>query len=136
MLNLLSFSLFFKGINTAADVANLVAKAFSNNNSNNQRKKPDLFSFLQNNNKPSTSQQSSSEQEGNHRDETENSEKQYETKASFVSPGKEAVGTNFGTSNLITSMLRLVGFDASKLGALAINALIMIASAVSFDFIA
>ncbi|GBP97265.1 hypothetical protein EVAR_68264_1 [Eumeta japonica] len=52
-------------------------------------------------------------------------QKQHWTPAS-----KKPVGANFGTANLVTSMLRLVGFDATKLGALAINALIMIASAI------
>ncbi|XP_065359761.1 uncharacterized protein LOC135953711 [Calliphora vicina] len=128
------------GINTAADVANLVAKAFSKNTSN--RNKPDLFTIIQKGLQLAPSHSSSSEerkhfasqnnyesQEAYQQQQPEETTqfKQFQTKAS---PPKEAVGLNFGTSNLITSMLRMVGFDASKLGALAINALIMIASAI------
>lgn len=95
-------------------MANLVAKAFSNPNSN--KNKPDLFSLIQQGLQSSPRQTTSSE--GG-------------IKSATPLPSKEVVGVNFDTSNFITSMLRMVGFDAAKLGALAINALIMVASAVS-----
>lgn len=120
-----------------------MAKAFSNNNNN--RNKDDLFSLIQKGLKLSPSQSSSSDEGKN--DEAQNNyesqEKQqpsepatqfkkFQTKSSAAAPAEESVGVNFGASNFIANMLRLVGFDATKLGALAINALIMIASAVSF----
>lgn len=142
MLKLKNCSIFIPGINTAADVANLVAKAFSNNNNNNNnRNKPDLFSIIQKGlqsslsqnsqeTKYSEKQQQADEEDESDQQQTEES-KQFQTKSTST-PAKENVGVNFSTANLITSMLRMVGFDASKLGALAINALIMIASAVMF----
>ncbi|KAM7356670.1 uncharacterized protein ACRADG_002322 [Cochliomyia hominivorax] len=124
------------GINTAADVANLVAKAFSKTASN--RQKPDLFSIIQKGLQLSpTSSNSNSEESRRNSEFKENNSQQEETTQfkqkspnNSPPPSKESVGVNFGTTNLITSMLRMVGFDASKLGALAINALIMIASAI------
>ncbi|XP_037815614.1 uncharacterized protein LOC119606253 [Lucilia sericata] len=126
------------GINTAADVANLVAKAFSKNSSN--RNTPDLFTIIQKGLQLSPSLSGSSEERKQNNYESQEQQqaqteaatqfKQYQTKTSEATPSKEAIGLNFGASNLITSMLRMVGFDAAKLGALAINALIMIASAI------
>ncbi|XP_046808182.1 uncharacterized protein LOC124420148 [Lucilia cuprina] len=128
------------GINTAADVANLVAKAFSKNTSN--RNTPDLFTIIQKGLQLSPSHTSSSEERKQNNYESQESQQQvqteaaaaqfkpFQTKTSEATPSKESIGLNFGTTNLITSMLRMVGFDAAKLGALAINALIMIASAI------
>ena len=107
-----------------------MAKAFSNTNSN--KNKPDLFSLIQKGLQFSSRQTASSddaknfETKGNQQQQTEGL-----IKSATALPSKEVVGVNFGTSNIITSMLRMVGFDAAKLGALAINALIMIASAAS-----
>lgn len=39
--------------------------------------------------------------------------------------------TMFSTSRFVTGVLRMIGFDATKLGALAINALILLAQTVS-----
>lgn len=118
-------------------MANLVAKAFSNNNKN----KPDIFSIIQKGLQMPSSSHSSEERKYSEKQQnyesSENYQQQPEESTQFQTkssppPAKETVGVNFSTSNLITSMLRMVGFDASKLGALAINALIMIASAVMF----
>lgn len=110
-------------------MANLVAKAFSNTQSN--RQKPDLFSIIQKGLKLSSAKDNNSEERKYNNYESKENYQQSEESSKSTST-KEALGVNFGTTNLITSMLRMVGFDASKLGALAINALIMIASAVSF----
>lgn len=112
-------------------MANLVAKAFSNTQSN--RQKPDLFSIIQKGLKLSSSKDTNSEERKYNNYESKENFQQTE-ESSKSTPSKEAVGVNFGAPNLITSMLRMVGFDASKLGALAINALIMIASAVSLFY--
>lgn len=113
-------------------MANLVAKAFSNTNTN--RNKPDLFSLIQ----KGIQLQSANSGEGKNFPSTETKEnlqqqagEEATKSASGDLPSKELVGLNLYTPNFITSMLRMVGFDAAKLGALAINALIMIATAVS-----
>ncbi|SPP85411.1 uncharacterized protein LOC117587082 [Drosophila guanche] len=108
------------GINTAADVANLVAQAFS-------RGKPSgLMNILQHGFQPPDYQQE------------DQSEQQPEPENAQEEPPQEEDNTrrpppflaNFDSGQMLTNMLRMVGFDARKLGALALNALIMIAQAI------
>ncbi|XP_037928949.1 uncharacterized protein LOC119663417 [Teleopsis dalmanni] len=100
---------FTIGINTAADVANLVAKAFS---TTTNRKKPDLMSLFQ----PSQQQDTSAEEDNQQSEQNE--------------PPPSKVDIGFDTANLLTGVLRMIGFDASKLGAIAINTLILVAQAI------
>ncbi|XP_055857620.1 uncharacterized protein LOC129920300 [Episyrphus balteatus] len=89
------------GINTAADVATLVAKAFSS-----EQVPPKQFdsSFLF---------QTPSKHQSSERD----------TDPSIMNP-----------TDMIGGLLRMIGFDAGKLGALAINALLMIAQLIGNTF--
>ncbi|EDW36749.1 GL18431 [Drosophila persimilis] len=109
------------GINTAADVANLVAQAFSGNGS---RGKPlGLMSILQHGFQPSEDQaeQNQSEQQ---------EEPPQEDDGTRRPPHPPPLMGSFDSGQLLTNMLRMVGFDARKLGALALNAIIMIAQAI------
>ncbi|XP_013099289.2 uncharacterized protein LOC106081686 [Stomoxys calcitrans] len=127
---------FSSGVNTAADVANLVAKAFS---TTNNRGKPDLFSLIQKGLQaiPSSAPSTSSEEQNkqtekrqtaeNLRDYNHDKDRSEEVSSSTT---KEKNGVNLSTTQFVTNMLRMVGFDATKLGALAINVLIMVASTI------
>ncbi|XP_075161952.1 uncharacterized protein LOC142234667 [Haematobia irritans] len=131
------------GVNTAADVANLVAKAFS---TTSNKGKPDLVSLLQKGLQAipsSTSATSSEEQirqtEKRHTHESMESNRNYNRDNDRLNGGESSEKSsssgqndNFGlnTAKFVTSMLRMVGFDATKLGALAINVLIMLASTI------
>lgn len=132
-------------------MANLVAKAFSSATSSNKNK-PDIFSTLiqqtlkvpkrttsssKEDSQTSEKQQNYESEESHRAHQQDNSEesatnsKQFHTKSPPTS-NNDIFGLNLNAATVVTSMLRMVGFDAAKLGALAINALIMIASAVIF----
>lgn len=133
------------GINTAADVANLVAKAFSKVTTTTQtRQKPDLLSVLQ----QGFQLQQQQEEEENGQDDEQEEEDQYaeeeqqqaeqtEQENAQESPPVAQQGTRrqrpnqFSSVQMLTNMMRMIGFDPRKLGALAINAIVMIAQAVS-----
>ncbi|XP_055905991.1 uncharacterized protein LOC129941391 [Eupeodes corollae] len=87
------------GINTAADVANLVAKAFA-------RQQPPAKQF----DAPFLFQTPGK---------IHNSDREYDTASSFIN-----------TTDMVGGLLRMLGFDAGKLGALAINAILMIAQLI------
>ncbi|XP_022213820.2 uncharacterized protein LOC111068573 [Drosophila obscura] len=108
------------GINTAADVANLVAKAFSGNASSG--KPSGLLSILQNGFQPPKYQP---EDQSEQQSEPENAQEEQGDNTR-----RPPLMANFDSGQLLTNMLRMVGFDARKLGALALNALIMIAQAI------
>ena len=128
------------GINTAADVANLVAKAFSSQNSlaSSNNEQPDILSmFLR---RPQQKESNSYDKEQhssnqkiafNSQEQQESQQYQQQAEESFNDAKQSVVGVDYGASSLISNVLKMIGFDASKLGALAINALIMIAQAVS-----
>ncbi|KAL7732644.1 hypothetical protein ACLKA6_013571 [Drosophila palustris] len=117
------------GINTAADVANLVAKAFSKTTTT--RKKPDLLSVLQ--------QGFASQQRYEWEDQEESQEQQEDAdqaENAQESPPVEDQGSGrrplqFNSVQMLTNMMRMIGFDPRKLGALALNAIVMIAQADS-----
>ncbi|XP_017085245.1 uncharacterized protein LOC108117371 [Drosophila eugracilis] len=115
------------GINTAADVANLVAKAFSGKSMANV---PNLVSYSQygfpdqpKNNDEDGKEEDQSEQQS----EMENAQEEPPVKNS---PRKKPPPFSFDSGKLFTNMLKMVGFDTQKLGALALNALIMVAQAI------
>ncbi|XP_073837982.1 uncharacterized protein [Musca autumnalis] len=136
------------GINTAADVANLVAKAFSKTASKGNS---DLLSSLVQKglqsrpSKPTTTTSSSSSDEytnkensKKHDSEESGRNQQYhsndrneEGKKSSTPGSKEKTDLDLNTTKFVTSILRMVGFDATKLGALALNVLIMVASTIA-----
>lgn len=133
------------GINTAADVANLVAKAFSKATSTTTtRQKPDLLSVLQQG-FLSQRQQQEEDQEQDEQEEddqyaeeeqqqTEQTEQENAQESPPVTPQgtrRQRPPTQFSSVQMLTNMMRMIGFDPRKLGALAINAIVMIAQAVS-----
>ncbi|XP_062136854.1 uncharacterized protein LOC133846113 [Drosophila sulfurigaster albostrigata] len=115
------------GINTAADVANLVAKAFSKATT---RKKPDLMSVLQ---QGFESQRQYDDEEGD-QDEEDQSKQESEAENAQESPpveqGSRRQPLQLNSVQMLTNMMRLIGFDPRKLGALALNAIVMIAQAI------
>ncbi|TDG47486.1 hypothetical protein AWZ03_006078 [Drosophila navojoa] len=117
------------GINTAADVANLVAKAFSRVST---RKKPDLMSVLQQGIESQRQQQL--EQEEEQQQEEDNAEQETEQENAQESPPVDSDNRRrpmqLNTVQMLTNMMRMIGFDPRKLGALALNAIVMIAQAV------
>ncbi|EDW80119.1 uncharacterized protein Dwil_GK23832 [Drosophila willistoni] len=122
------------GINTAADVANLVAKAFSSGgggSTSSNRRKPDLMNILQHGFQQN---QYNSEEEEDQKVEQDQSAQQAEPENAQETPPMERPSANrpseFNSGQMLSNMLRMVGFDARKLGALAINALVMIAQAI------
>nr|XP_014097342.1 uncharacterized protein LOC106622629 [Bactrocera oleae] len=102
------------GINTAADVANLVAMAFA-------KKKPNFMSIFQK--KQSTGESSETE-----------ATQQEEKDTSYEQSVQAEKSTVFSTSRFVTGVLRMIGFDATKLGALAINALMLFAQTIGSAF--
>jgi len=115
------------GINTAADVANLVAKAFSGNSMTNV---PNLISYAQ------SGFQGLRQNNGADEQEEDQSEQQSETENVQEEPPVENTTRKpppitFDSGQMLSNMLRMVGFDTRKIGALALNALIMVAQAVS-----
>lgn len=116
------------GINTAADVANLVAQAFSKPTT---KKKPSFLSVLQqgfDSQRDYEEHEESQEQgEDNYQGEQENAQE-----SPPVEEGSRRRPLQFNTVQMLTNMMRMIGFDPRKLGALALNAIIMIAQAVSF----
>jgi len=115
------------GINTAADVANLVAKAFSGNSMANV---PNLISYAQ------SGFQGLRQNNGAEEQEEDQSEQQSETENVQEEPPVENTTRKpppitFDSGQMLSNMLRMVGFDTRKIGALALNALIMVAQAVS-----
>ncbi|XP_017122021.2 uncharacterized protein LOC108142578 [Drosophila elegans] len=111
------------GINTAADVANLVAKAFAGNS---MTKVPNLVGYVQ------KTFQGAQE---NKNDDDEDQAEELETESAQEEPPVENSNRrppplSFDTGQIFTNMLRMVGFDTRKIGALALNALIMIAQAI------
>ncbi|XP_054731653.1 uncharacterized protein LOC129240136 [Anastrepha obliqua] len=124
------------GINTAADVANLVAMAFAT-------KKPDFMSMLKqqqqtndNDSETDASQQDteSQEQQTSSGKNEQHHKQQQEKDESDEQPKQPPNNLDFSTSRFVRGVLRMIGFDATKLGALAINALIMIAQAIGNAF--
>ncbi|XP_017956463.1 uncharacterized protein LOC108651359 [Drosophila navojoa] len=117
------------GINTAADVANLVAKAFSRVST---RKKPDLMSVLQQGIESQRQQQL--EQEEEQQQEEDNAEQETEQENAQESPPVDSDNRRrpmqLNTVQMLTNMMRMIGFDPRKLGALALNAIVMIAQAI------
>ncbi|CAD7006642.1 uncharacterized protein LOC105664882 [Ceratitis capitata] len=122
------------GINTAADVANLVAMAFAN-------KKPDFMSIFQQ--KQTNERDGESEathttggnsQEQQQQQQQQQQQHQEEKGESEEQSNKRIKPFDFSTSRFVTGVLRMVGFDATKLGALAINALVMIAEVIGNAF--
>ncbi|XP_017027972.2 uncharacterized protein [Drosophila kikkawai] len=120
------------GINTVSDVANLVAKAFSG-------KSPvpvaNLMGFLQNGYQPPQNNDADGESE-REEENVDQSEQQSETENAQEEPPTENSTRrppplpSFDSGQMFTNMLRMVGFDTRKLGALALNAIIMIAQAI------
>ncbi|XP_030570833.1 uncharacterized protein LOC115769931 [Drosophila novamexicana] len=108
------------GINTAADVANLVAKAFSRVTT---RKKPDLMSVLQQGFETQRNQQQ--EEEEGDQEEQENAQE-----SPPVDGDTRRRPLQFSSVQMLTNMMRMIGFDPRKLGALALNAIVMIAQAI------
>lgn len=134
------------GINTAADVANLVAKAFSKaTTTTTTRQKPDLLSVLQQGFQSQRQQQEEydgqdEQQEDDQYAEEEEEQQQQQAEhenAQESPPVTQQQGTRrqrpnqFSSVQMLTNMMRMIGFDPRKLGALAINAIVMIAQAVS-----
>ncbi|XP_020817138.1 uncharacterized protein LOC110190823 [Drosophila serrata] len=119
------------GINTVSDVANLVAKAFSGNS---PVPVASLMGFLQNGFQPPQKNNADGESERAEEDqseqqsETENAQEEPPTENSTRRPPSPLPG--FDSGQIFTNMLRMVGFDTRKLGALALNAIIMIAQAI------
>lgn len=118
------------GINTAADVANLVAKAFSRVST---RKKPDVMSVLQQGIESQRQQQLEQEEEQQQQEEY-NAEQETEQENAQESPPVDSDTRRrpmqLNTVQMLTNMMRMIGFDPRKLGALALNAIVMIAQAV------
>lgn len=56
---------------------------------------------------------------------------QEEKDTSYEQSVQAEKSTVFSTSRFVTGVLRMIGFDATKLGALAINALMLFAQTVS-----
>lgn len=131
------------GINTAADVANLVAKAFSKATSpTTKRQKPDLLSVLQqgflSQRQQEEEEQDEQEEDDQYAEEEQQQSEQTEQENAQESPPVTPQGTRrqrpptqFSSVQMLTNMMRMIGFDPRKLGALAINAIVMIAQAVS-----
>lgn len=132
------------GINTAADVANLVAKAFSKATSTTttRRQKPDLLSVLQqgflSQRQQEEEEQDEQEEDDQYAEEEQQQSEQTEQENAQESPPVTPHGTRrqrpptqFSSVQMLTNMMRMIGFDPRKLGALAINAIVMIAQAVS-----
>ncbi|XP_017053405.1 uncharacterized protein LOC108096364 [Drosophila ficusphila] len=114
------------GINTAADVANLVAKAFAGKS---MASVPNLVSYVQKSfGGPPTNDEDEeqNEDQSEEQSETENAQEEPPVESSTRSPPP----ISFDSGQLFTNMLRMVGFDTRKIGALALNALIMIAQAI------
>ncbi|EDW93050.1 uncharacterized protein LOC6532594 [Drosophila yakuba] len=115
------------GINTAADVANLVAKAFSGKSMTNV---PNLISYVQG------GFQGAQPNNGEEQQEEDQSEQQSETENAQEEPPVEHHSTRktppitFDSGQIFANMMRMVGFDTRKIGALALNALIMVAQAI------
>ncbi|EDV96478.1 uncharacterized protein LOC6557503 [Drosophila grimshawi] len=129
------------GINTAADVANLVAKAFSR--ATTRKKQPDLMSVLQQGFEAQRQQQleqevdeeEEQEQEHDQADQDQAEQGQAEQENAQESPPAAEGGTRrrplqLNSVQMLTNMMRMIGFDPRKLGALALNAIVMIAQAI------
>ncbi|XP_017101473.2 uncharacterized protein [Drosophila bipectinata] len=114
------------GINTAADVANLVAKAFSGKN---PQPMPNLINFmpLQWQTPRGDKDEEDQEDQSNQETETENAQEEPSVDSSTRRPPPKQ---GFDTVQMFTNMMRMVGFDTRKLGALALNAIIMVAQAI------
>ncbi|XP_061394687.1 uncharacterized protein LOC133330239 [Musca vetustissima] len=127
------------GINTAADVANLVAKAFSKTASKGNsdllsslvqkglKSKPSKVSSPSSTEEYINTKKYDSQESGRDQNHQQTNERHEEKPQS----SKEKVGLDLNTTQFVTSILRMVGFDATKLGALAINVLIMVASTIA-----
>ncbi|XP_039963642.1 uncharacterized protein LOC120776752 [Bactrocera tryoni] len=118
------------GINTAADVANLVAMAFAKN-------KPDFMSMFQQKQTTGESSETAATQQeatSQEREKAPGKNQQQETDASYEQAAQAEKNTAFSTSRFVTGVLRMIGFDATKLGALAINALILFAQTIGSAF--
>uniref|UniRef100_A0A0A1WZ33 Protein FAM179B n=1 Tax=Zeugodacus cucurbitae TaxID=28588 RepID=A0A0A1WZ33_ZEUCU len=124
------------GINTAADVANLVAMAFA-------KKKPDFMSMFQqkqttvdDSETEATQQEADSQEREKASAENEQRKKQtqQEKDASYEQSEPVDKSSAFSPSRFVTGVLRMIGFDATKLGALAINALILFAQTIGNAF--
>ncbi|XP_016971640.1 uncharacterized protein LOC108039221 [Drosophila rhopaloa] len=114
------------GINTAADVANLVAKAFAGNPMTNV---PNLMGYVQKTFKApqqNNDEEEQKEDQSEEQSEPENAQEEPPVENSTRRPPP----ISFDSGQLFTNMLRMVGFDTRKIGALALNALIMIAQAI------
>jgi len=113
------------GINTAADVANLVAKAFSGQSMTNV---PNLVSYVQKRLQGPPNEDEPEEDQSQQESDTENAQEEPPGEGSST---RKPPPLSFNSADMFTNMLRMVGFDTRRIGALALNALIMIAQAVS-----
>ncbi|XP_017005507.2 uncharacterized protein [Drosophila takahashii] len=116
------------GINTAADVANLVAKAFAGQSMTNV---PNLISYVQKSFQGPQDyheEEQPEEDQSEQQSETENAQEEPPAENSTRRPPPPPI--TFDSGQIFTNMLRMVGFDTRKLGALALNALIMVAQAI------
>ncbi|XP_055380545.1 uncharacterized protein LOC129611424 [Condylostylus longicornis] len=104
------------GINNAADVANLVAKAFA----------PKTFQ------KPEYSANNLNTAETLNTGETEQSYSIYQN--AKQSENEDTEPTPLNTGFVIANMLKLMGLDTAKLGALALNIIIVIAQMIGSTF--
>ncbi|XP_030373411.1 uncharacterized protein LOC115623272 [Scaptodrosophila lebanonensis] len=120
------------GINTAADVANLVAKAFSGATT---QRKPDIMGVLRQGFQSQVDNEDQRYEQSEQDSDPENAQEvpplqSQEYGSRQPTRQKPAPLFDFNTGQMMTNMLHMVGFDARKLGALALNALIMIAQAI------
>lgn len=117
-----------------------MARAFSSTGQN--KGKPDVFSLIQKGlqSLPSKTQSEAASSEDPRREKQKNydsgesgrdhQQPQNDRSEETTTSSNKDNNVGLSAANLVTSMLRMVGFDATKLGALAINVLIMVASTV------
>ncbi|XP_017844029.2 uncharacterized protein LOC108600773 [Drosophila busckii] len=109
------------GINTAADVANLVAKAFSRVATS--KKPADLLNTFQQG--FGAQQNEPAEDQSEQQSDPENAQ---ETPPVDEAPRRRPA--EFSSVQMLSNIMRMIGFDPRKLGALALNAIVMIAQAI------
>ncbi|KAM8710471.1 hypothetical protein ACLKA7_017139 [Drosophila subpalustris] len=121
------------GINTAADVANLVAKAFSKTTTT--RKKPDLLSVLQQGFESQKRYEWEDQEESQEQQEDADQAENAQESPPVEDQGSRRSPLQFNSVQMLTNMMRMIGFDPRKLGALALNAIVMIAQAIGSSII-
>lgn len=110
------------GFDAASNVADLVARAFTNTNSipdhNNNGKRDENYANLE------------SFDDGTDAGQPSDHDTSDDINDNVVIDAPSGTQTNIGESAIISSLLKVLGMDSSKLGALAINGIIFIAQMV------